>query len=82
MVIHEIGLLSTITRSQSGMVAGSTMMLVANTSGKRKLNPTVITVIGVRMTSPSTMKIHPMPNPSATSSANAAITPGTPASGR
>ena len=43
---------------------------------------TVITVIGVRIKRPSTMKIHPMPNPMVNSIRNAKTTPTIPAPGR
>ncbi len=76
------GLRSTMARSQSGIVAGSTMMFEAKTTGNRKVKPSVITVVGVRSSSPSTIKIQPMPKPIASSSRNAATTPGGPASGR
>ena len=58
------------------------MMLEANTSGNMNVKPIVITVIGVRISRPSTMKIQPVPKPMASSSANAASTPRMPASGR
>ena len=80
--MRETGLTSTKARSQPGMVAGSTMMLEAKTSGNISVKPSVITVIGVRISSPSTMKIQPTPKPMATSSAKAPSTPATPASGR
>ena len=82
VVISDTGLTSTKARSQSGMVAGSTMMLEAKTRGKRKVKPMVITVIGVRITRPSTMKTQPTPKPMATSSTKAPTTPEMPASGR
>ena len=69
-------------RSHPGMVDGSTMMFEANTSGNRKVKPSVITVVGVLMRSPSTMKIQPMPKPMVNSIRKAETTPTKPASGR
>ena len=71
LVISDTGFTSTNARSQPGMVFGSTMMLDANTSGNMNVKPIVITVIGVRISRPSTMKIQPVPKPIAISSANA-----------
>ena len=58
------------------------MMFDAKTSGKRMVKPRVITVVGVRIRSPSTRKIQPIPKPTAKRSRNPATTPATPASGR
>ena len=63
VVISDTGFTSTNARSQPGMVSGSTMMLDANISGNMKVKPIVITVIGVRISRPSTMKIQPVPKP-------------------
>ena len=82
LVINDTGFTSTNARSHPGIVAGSTMMLDANMSGNMNVKPMVITVIGVRIKSPSTMKIQPVPKPITISNANAPSTPTTPASGR
>jgi hypothetical protein len=64
-VTCETGFTFTKASSQPGIVAGSTLMLEAKTSGKMKVKPKVITVIGVRTRSPITRKIQPMPKPTA-----------------
>lgn len=59
VVIRETGLTFTKASSQPGMVVGSTLMFEANTNGKMKVKPKVITVMGVRTRRPITIKTHP-----------------------
>lgn len=66
VVISDTGFTSTNTRNQLGMVAGSTMIFDANTRGIIPVNPIVMTVLGVRITRPSTRNIQPIPKPTRT----------------
>ena len=62
-------------------MSGSTKTFERNVSGKIAMKPAFITALGERMTSPSVVKTHERPNANTTTSASAATTPPTPASG-
>src|SRR5215471_16097382 len=77
-----IGLTSTKAWSQPGMVLGSTKMLLANVGGIVTTRPRLMTVAGLRKTRAAAAHSHDRESPKATTSATAAITPGTPPWGR
>jgi hypothetical protein len=76
------GLYSTMVRSQPGIVAGSTKMLLANVRGKRSRKLVVMTDSGVLTNMLTMIQIHETLNANSSTRPTAARTPSGPPPGR
>src|SRR5918996_5899821 len=73
-----IGLASVNRRSQSGMVSGSTKMLLRNVTGNRITKPMLMTALGERRISPSVVQAQDNAEAKSSTRAIAATTPAGP----